>query len=287
MPGYNKKASSSPSPSLMLQTPSKGENHLWVMKQATRSLAEPPFIQDKEDSIMPRAPPQLPKSFAKTPTPAVGFSIIHLLTPPWFNLLQDQRAAFDLYLDSKLWIQDWQASKDSDLIVTSDKLKELIFKMTGEWVKLSTPQQEKEIFTRCHNDRQKPPYHFLVSGILMQAYHLMLAHPIISTLDTFAFILPYNPPLPSILCTLKGFTLSIWNQEEILKAQEAATIIVWRTLSKDETLTNLLKEKLISDNTSLHNLNPATKILTTLEVLLAKSEDTIDWSTMTRSKKLL
>lgn len=55
--------------------------------------------------------------------------------PPWFNLLPKQKSNFDTYPDLKVWIWDWQASKEADLMQASDNLiREFIFCMTGERV---------------------------------------------------------------------------------------------------------------------------------------------------------
>lgn len=145
---------------------------------------------------MHKHPPQLLKSLLQTPILVGGFPIIHLSTPPWFNLLPNQCAFFDTYPEPKLWIQDWRVSKDMDLMATSDRLKELILHMTEKWAKLSTPQPEKEIIVKYRKDKNKPPYHFLIFSISARANNIFLAHPIISTSETSAFILPYNPPLP-------------------------------------------------------------------------------------------
>ncbi|KAG6879309.1 hypothetical protein C0992_003636 [Termitomyces sp. T32_za158] len=276
-----------PSISSSTPTPAGKEDPPWIIRRTTKTPVHPPFTQTSDASPSPQPPPKLPKSLTRTPRPTEGFPIVHLSTQPWFNLLQDQREAFDKYPDPKLWIRDWQASKDADLMVTSNKLKELVFRMTGERAKLSTPQQDKEILTRRRNDRQKPPYHFLISNISARASEILLAFPIMSTPEASAFILPYNPPLPKFLCTLEGFTLSIKSPEAILEAQESATEIVRRTLSEDETLLNLLKGKLVDDNTSQHNLDPAANIVLAIKVTLAKGEDTVDRANTTRLRKPL
>ncbi|KAG6875531.1 hypothetical protein C0992_003460 [Termitomyces sp. T32_za158] len=149
----------------------------------------------------------------------------------------------------------------TNLMATSDKLKDLLLRMTGERVKLSTPQQEKNIITKKRYDKQKPPYHFLISNISERANKILLANQVISTSKTSAFILPYNPPLPGFLCTVEGFTLSIRNQEAIHESEATTTEIIRRTLLNNEALISLLKGKLVEDDTSQHNLEPATRII--------------------------
>ncbi|KAG6895326.1 hypothetical protein C0992_001920 [Termitomyces sp. T32_za158] len=202
-------APSSPTP----QTPTPGARHdpVWIVKRTKKTPGDPPFTQptnSRDTNPIPQ-PPKLPKSLKYTPTPVGGFPEINLSTPPWFNLLPDQRAVFETYPEPKLWIRDWQASKDTDMMATSDRLKELLWCMMGERIKLSTPQPEKEIIVKYRKDKQKPPYHFLISGISTKANDVLGAYAIISTPETTAFILPYCPPLPRFLCSIEGFTLSI------------------------------------------------------------------------------
>ncbi|KAG6874778.1 hypothetical protein C0992_006585 [Termitomyces sp. T32_za158] len=276
------------SPNQGTPTPGSRSDPAWIIRRMPVTPAEPPFTQAESPSLRPLRPtPQLPRSLTRTPTPIGGFPTIHLLTPPWFNLLPKQRTIFDQYPEPKLWIRDWQASNMTDLMATSDKLKDLLLRMTGERIKLSTPQQEKDIITKKRYDKQKPPYHFLASGMSERANGILLAHPIISTPDASAFILPYNPPLSGFLCTIEGFTLSIRNQDAVHESENTATEIVRKTLLENEVLINLLKSKLTNDDTSQHNLEPATKIISLLEVKLAKGEEAIDRSTSYKPRKPL
>ncbi|KAG6883742.1 hypothetical protein C0992_007921 [Termitomyces sp. T32_za158] len=214
------------------------EDPPWIIRHIQKSVVEPSLTQPSTRGAPPTSSPPscLPKGLVHTPKPAGGFPVIHLSTPSWFNLLPEQRDRFDSYLVPKVWIRDWQASKEADLMALSDKLKDLIKRMTGERVRLSTPQQEKEISSRKRNEKQKPPYHFLVSDISVRSHGILLAHPIMSTPEASAFFLPYTPPLPSFLCTIEGFTLSIRDAEAIIESEEVATGIVRRTLTEDETV---------------------------------------------------
>ncbi|KAG6876121.1 hypothetical protein C0992_000884 [Termitomyces sp. T32_za158] len=255
----------------------------WIIKRTKRT----PINQGNDNLVPPQVAPQLPRDLTRTPTPVGGFPEIHMLIPPWFNLLPDQRIAFGAYPDPKLWIREWQVSNDTDLMGVSDKLRELVLRMTGEKAKLSTPQAEKEIFIRYKKDKQKPPYHFLISGISSKASNVLLAYSIIFMPEASAFILPYNPPLPRFLCMLEGFTLSIQTPEARLEAKEMVTEIVQRALFGDEVLITLLKGKLIDDDTSQHNFSPATDILRTIEVKLAKGEDMAERAPATKHRKPL
>lgn len=252
-------------------------SNAWTPSHIPRTPTDPPFTQMAAATPQSQSPiPQLPEDLTRTPTPVGGFPIIHLSTPPWFNLLPEQRATFDQYPGPKLWIWEWQASNAADLMVASDRIKDLLQNMTGERVKLSTLQQEKNIITKKKYDKQKPPYHFLISNITEEAGIVLLTHPIVSTPDASVFILPYNPPLPSFLCTVEGFTLSIQNQSAIRDSEDTATEIIRRNLLNNEALVNLLKGKLLDDGTSQHNLEPAISIISTLRVELARGEETVD-----------
>ncbi|KAG6896828.1 hypothetical protein C0992_005783 [Termitomyces sp. T32_za158] len=268
-------------------TPGSRSDPPWIIRRTLRSPVDPPFTQTEGSARPSLGVPRLPRSLTRTPTLVGGFPMIHLSTPPWFNLLPEQRTMFDTYPEPKFWIREWQASNATDQMATCDKLKELLQQMTGERTKLSTPQPEKELITRRRNDRHKPPFHFLVSGISERAGSILLSHPVISTPEASAFILPYNPPLPSFLCTLEGFTLSIRNLEAIQEAEECATDIVRKTLLDNEDVVTLLKSKLIDDTTSQYNLEPATEILAAIVVLLAKGEDKADRATQNKPRKPL
>lgn len=106
-------------------------------------------------------------------------------------------------------------SNAADIMAASDQIKDLLQCITGERVKLSTLQQEKNIITKKKYNKQKPPYHFLIFNITEEAGNILLTHPIVSMPDASISILPYNPPLPSFLCTIERFTLSIQNQSAI------------------------------------------------------------------------
>ncbi|KAG6897316.1 hypothetical protein C0992_002492 [Termitomyces sp. T32_za158] len=258
-------------------TPGGRPDPPWIIRRTLRPPADPPFTQLSDRATPSPGNPRLPKSLIRTPMPVGGFPAIHLSTPPWFNLLPEQRTMFDTYPEPKLWIREWQASNATDQMVTCDKLKELLLRMTRERAKLSTPQQEKKI----------PPFHFLISSISERAGNILAAHTTISTPEVSAFILPYSPPLPLFLCTLEGFTLSIRSQEAVLEAEECATAIVRKTLLENEDIIALLKSKLINDTTSQYNLEPATNIISALEVLLVKGEDAVDRAAQNRPRKPL
>ncbi|KAH0582653.1 hypothetical protein H2248_010574, partial [Termitomyces sp. 'cryptogamus'] len=154
-------------------------------------------------------PQKLPKSPTYTPRPVSGFLAIHLSTLPWYNLLPNQQEGFNSYPEPKVWVRDWQASKDTDIMMTSNKLKELVKQMTRERPKLSTLQSEKDVILKKCNKKRKPPYHFLISSISEKAQQILLANPIISTPGASTFFLPYIPPIPHLLCTIEEFSLSI------------------------------------------------------------------------------
>ncbi|KAG6886873.1 hypothetical protein C0992_001894 [Termitomyces sp. T32_za158] len=233
----------------------------------------------------PNQPPRLPRDLERTLTPIGGFPTIHLSTPPWYNLLPEQKLHFAQYPEPKAWIRDWQASKEADLVATSESLKGLILKMTGERAKLSSPQQEKAIKTNRKADRQKPPYHFLVTGLSERAHRVIMANPIISTKDASAFIIPYTPPVPRFLCSIEGFTLSIKDATAVHKAELEAMRIVRETLRGNETFVTLLKGRLGNDETSQHNLEPALAIIGAIDVKLAAGEEAIVRTTRFGTKK--
>ncbi|KAG6877096.1 hypothetical protein C0992_010861 [Termitomyces sp. T32_za158] len=266
------------------------EDPPWIIRRVQKSIVEPPLTQPSRRGLLSMSfppPPRLPKGLVHTPKPAGGFPVIHLLTPPWFNLLPEQRDRFDSYPEQKVWVRDWQVSKEADLMATSNKLKDLIMRMTGEKARLSTPQQEKEISSRQRNKKQKPPYHFLVSNISVRAHSILLAHPIMLTPEASAFFLPYTPPLLSFLCTIEGFTLSIRNAEAIIDLEDIATGIVCKTLTEDETIVTLLKGRIIGDAMSQHNTEPAKSIIQKLMVKLARGESEVERSAGSRPRKPL
>lgn len=271
-------------------TPGTRNDPPWIVRRTKKLTEDPPPTQEEQiqlDPPMPTADLNLPDNLIRTPTPIGGFPEIHLTTPPWFNLLPAQKDHFETYPEPKLWIRDWQASKEADLMDTSDKLKDLISRMTGERAKLSTPQQEKDISTRRRNERQNPPFHFLVSDITEGAQGILLSNPIISTPEASAFIVPYHPPVPRFLCTIEGFTLSIRSPEAISDSETEVTRIVKRTLSENEAAVALLKSKIQNDETSQHNMEPALGIIETIDARLAKDEDTIQRTMRIGAKRAL
>lgn len=146
--------------------------------------------------------------------------------------------------------------------------------MTGERAKLSSPQQDKAIATNRKADRQKPPYYFLVTGLSEEACNILNSHPIISTADSTAFIVPYTPPTPRFFLSIEGFTLSIRDAPAIQEAEHEVRRVVRTTFRENEEIASLLKSKLINDGTSQHNLEPALNILGSVEVKLAAEEST-------------
>lgn len=179
-----------------------------------------------------------------------------------------------------VWICDWQASKEADLMQASSNLQELIFCMAGKRVKLLTPQQEKEVLLWSCKNCHKLPYHFLASSMTKVAGDILLAHLIISTLETTAFILPYVPQLPYLLCTIEGFILSICSPEAIAESEYVAMQIARKTLLTNKMLISLLKSKLVGDTTSQCNTMLVTDILDSIKARLVMEEDSVD-----RSKK--
>ncbi|KAG6878807.1 hypothetical protein C0992_007566 [Termitomyces sp. T32_za158] len=277
---------------LPVSTPAQGQRKdpVWIVKRTMRAPTDPPFMQASTrgmaNSTLSRTP-QLSKNLTHTPRPVGGFPAVHMSTPPWYNLLPDQREHFDAYPELKVWVRDWQASKDADIMMTSDKLKELVTRMTGEKPRLSTLQPEKDIISKKRTKRHKPPYHFLVSDISERARDTLLAYPIISTPGASAYFLPYNPLTPSFLCTVEGFSLSIRTPEAVAESEEIATQIVQRTLEENKIVVTALKNKLIDDATSQHNMDPATDIIRTLEVHLVRGKEAVDRSATARPRKPL
>ena len=157
-------------------------------------------------------------------------------------------------------------------MTSGENLKALIFKMTGKKAKLSSLQQDKMLSANRKADRQKPPYHFLVTGISERAHNVLLHNSIILTKDVTAFIVPYSPPTPRFLLSIEGFTLSIKDQEVIQEAEQVVTRIVQESLSRDESFVSLLKSKLTDNPTSQHNPEPALNIIAALEIRLAVGE---------------
>ncbi|KAH0579954.1 hypothetical protein H2248_002774 [Termitomyces sp. 'cryptogamus'] len=275
----------------------QSDNPPWIIRQSrctslvqnqNVSLEPPPSTQPQlQDSVLHMAPqpdllqtgtqptPQLLGNIVRSCTLAEGFPVIHLSTPPWYNLLPEQRTHFNNYLEPKLWIQDWQGSYQADLVIIEENPKTLIQQITGVRAKLSSPQKDKDLQSCNRNDHQNPPYHFLVSGITNEAHAILMAHPIISTPKATTFMLPYSPPIPQFLCTLEGFSLSIKDAETIQESKNEATRIVCKALTKNDEFTSLFKSKLVSDNMSQHNLEPIITILSTLEVRLVKGNEAI------------
>ncbi|KAG6885655.1 hypothetical protein C0992_004982 [Termitomyces sp. T32_za158] len=277
-------------------TPARRADPPWIIRRAVKHTAAPlsastgreeTLYASRLQSTLTQPPLSIPKSVIRSPAPAGGFPVVHMSTPPWYNLLPEQSSAFDEYAQYKIWVQEWQASKDVDLMVSSNKLKELIQRLTGEKARLSTPQPEKEIITTRRSDKHKPPYHFLTSGISKRAHDVLITHPIVSTPEATAYFVPYNPPLPTFLCMAEGFTLSIRTAEAVQESEEVATEIVRKTLIKNEALLTLLKSKLIGDETSQHNLDPAADIFKQLVVRLARGEELVDRTNMTRPRRPL
>ncbi|KAG6875157.1 hypothetical protein C0992_004941 [Termitomyces sp. T32_za158] len=245
------------------QSPSTGSRPTDVPPQTASAAHGAPAM---------RTPPQLPARLTRSPTPAGGFPTIHLSTPPWYNLKPKQRAHFDLYSEPKLWVHSWQGSKLDDLVETSENLRALVAKMTGERAKLSSPQQEKSLASSNRYKRQKPPYHLLITGISEHAYAVITENPVISTAEATAFFLPYSPAMPRFLCTIESFMLSVKDETSIRELEEEVTRIVRDTLLADDAFAILLKSKLIGDSTSQHNLEPATTIISAIEARFSKPE---------------
>ncbi|KAH0589178.1 hypothetical protein J132_09037 [Termitomyces sp. J132] len=263
--------------------PTRRADPPWTVERTIRS--PPASHQDPATTPPPSQPmisqdvsqlsnlqPRLPISLIRSPRPAGGFPAIHLSTPPWYNLQPDQRAHFDLYPEPKFWVRGWQGSKKVDLVIASEDLKGLILRMTGEKAKLLSPQQEKDIASNKRGECQKPPYHFLVSRISEQAYAVILNNPIISMAEATAFFLPYSPAVPRFLCTIEGFTLSVKDADAIWESEDEVTCIVRDSLLSNDAFIALLKSKLIGDTTLIHNMKPATSIISTLAIHFSKPE---------------
>lgn len=221
-------------------------------------------------------PPQLPHNLVHMPILSRGFPAVYLSTSLWYNIHPEQRAHFDLYPQPKLWARVWQGSKMANLVLINEDLRSLILKMTGERAKLSSLQQEKNIATNKRGERQKPPYHFLVSRISEQAYRIIANNPIISTSETTAFFLTYIPAAPCFLCTIEGFTLSVKDQKSIQESEEEVMRIVKNILSTNDMFIALLKSKLVDDITLQHNMNPVTDMIMHIEVRFSKPEDLVN-----------
>ncbi|KAG6862726.1 hypothetical protein C0993_001809, partial [Termitomyces sp. T159_Od127] len=102
---------------------------------------------------------------------------------------------------------------------------------------------------------------------------------------TTAFILPFNPPVPQFLCIVEGFTLSIRTPKAINEFKEEAPCIITMTLLGNEEIIAFIKSKIIGNDTSQHNLDPAKEMITLIEVKLIKGDETTTWAVKFGAKK--
>ncbi|KAG6867855.1 hypothetical protein C0993_010205 [Termitomyces sp. T159_Od127] len=74
-------------------------NHPWIVKQ-TSITSQIGLLYVEPNS--PAQTSKLPKGMKRTPTPVSGFLTVQLSTsPPWFNLLLEQKNHFDAYPEPK------------------------------------------------------------------------------------------------------------------------------------------------------------------------------------------
>lgn len=160
----------------------------------------------------------------------------------------------------------------ADLVATSKDITILITKITGERAKLSSSQQKKDLAMNKRSEHQKPPYHFLVTSVTTTAYNVIINNPIISTAKATAFFLPYSLLVSKFLCTIKGFILSVKDMPMIRELEEEATCIIRDTLLSENPFIDLLKSKLTNNLTLQHDVELATSIISSIEILFSKPE---------------
>ncbi|KAG6809382.1 hypothetical protein H0H92_000471 [Tricholoma furcatifolium] len=210
--------------------------------------------QGNENPDKPRGGPQPPPPPKPTvvdpafaPTPRDGFPYTQLGTHPTFLLSEEVQSACDAKPFPKIWARLWRGGydeeKQKDDILS---LQKLIFLRTGQRPHIIAPiRDEKAKKGRNHDRRYNPPYHYLIYGIPKEACETLTSARALSTKDTQAFFIPYDPPPPNFLCTIRGFHFNILadesSPEQNLDIDDTVLKIIQRELRRDQEFEHLVR----------------------------------------------
>ncbi|KAG6826116.1 hypothetical protein H0H92_001083 [Tricholoma furcatifolium] len=195
-------------------------------------------------------PPTIDPAFA--PTPPGGFPYTQLGTDPTFLLDNEIQAACEAKPFPKIWARLWRGGYDEET-QTNDilSLQRLVFQKTGQRPRIIPPiRNDQAKKGKNHDKRYNPPYHYLIYGISAEACETLTSSQAVSTKDTQAFFVQYNPPPPTFLCTIRGFHFNILEDEsspeENFDVDGTVLEIIQKTLRRDPEFEQLIRTRCTS-----------------------------------------
>ncbi|KAI6010193.1 hypothetical protein PISMIDRAFT_22969 [Pisolithus microcarpus 441] len=157
-----------------------------------------------------------PPNLEVTPTPPGGFPIPQIGCSVWKNINRMVRASWMIKPGPKVWARVWKARYEDDHQPTLTKIQTLVEKIAGRGVATTL--------------------HSLANFLGRQV--------VVSTPDVTCFFLPFDPPLPTYLCTLENFALPCTTE-----ANNAIVEVVKATLLCDCEGISFIEEQLENPGT--------------------------------------
>ncbi|KAI5996423.1 hypothetical protein EDD15DRAFT_2164134 [Pisolithus albus] len=184
-----------------------------------------------------------PPDLEVTPTPPGGFPIPQIGCSVWKNINRTVRALWTVKPGPKVWARVWKARYEDDHQPTLTKIQTLVEKIAGSGVattlRVSVPVAAKRL-----REKLPPPWHYLISNIPQSLADFLGRQVAVSTPDVTCFFLPFDPPLPTYLCTLENFALPCTTE-----ADNAVEEVVKMTLLCDREGISFIEERLENPST--------------------------------------
>ncbi|KAI5991387.1 hypothetical protein EDD15DRAFT_2197387 [Pisolithus albus] len=185
-----------------------------------------------------------PPDLEVTPTPPGGFPIPQIGCSVWKNINHMVRASWTIKPGPKVWARVWKARYEDDHQPTLTKIQTLVEKIAGPGVAttlcVSVPVAAERL-----REKLPPPWHYLISNIPQSLADFLGRQVVVSTPDVTCFFLPFDPPLPTYLCTLENFALPCTTE-----ANNTVAEVVKATLLCDHEGISFIEERLENPGTS-------------------------------------
>lgn len=207
-----------------------------------------------------------------TAAPYDGFPIPQLGESVWRNIPADIQTCWSQKPGAKAWVRLFRARFEENAQSTVAKLRNVITQLIGSQratnLLISPPTAEEPIYQRF-----APPWHFLVSGIPVEAIELLTSLTICATVEVTCIFVQFEQPAPTYICTIENFTFQDSDKSNLLIAK-----IVQDTLRECPEIVEFIYHHIPSSN-SLTVTNALNSIrVTSMNIAISKSESLTVWN---------
>ncbi|KAG1848877.1 hypothetical protein F4604DRAFT_1935161 [Suillus subluteus] len=207
-----------------------------------------------------------------TAPPLGGFHIPQLCDSVWNNIPANIQARWSQKPGAKVWARLFRAQYEENAQVMVTKIRNVIMQLIlaprAENLLISPPTAEVQPYISF-----TPPWHFLVSGILVEAINTLTNLAICTTSDVTCFFLPFDQPLPSYICTIKNLMYQDSDKSNLLIAE-----LVKTTLLNSPAISDFINKHITAPDASAVKRALDSICITSLNITTSKTSSFTIWN---------